>query len=405
MAKYSTSQVQTYVQCPRKYRYQYIEKLPKEEGEEKADLLLGTIVHASLEKLYQEKNIMKTMSEKELLEYYYTLRTEKEIAVKAQNKEIQIYSQDTLSDYQRRGANYLSKYYQKHYPFEGITVIDTELPISFELGEGMSFQGVIDRLDKVGESFIITDYKTNKKLPPEERDEYREQLTLYGIGIQQKYGKYFQNLKARLQFLHFDIEDERELTTEVLDAVRQKYLKLIQEIEKKKSAFALGDKTVFQTKPSPLCKYCAYQSICPLFTYINIDEDIASELSPDTVKSLVDELLDIKSKLSEREKKEQALKEIFINYLQHQDPEHQQSDYLFEGSNQDLKISTTSKWTLKDKESFLHIIKQAGLFEKYAEIPWQSLNKLCTEEELPRDKLQDSIQQERSYRITKIKKK
>ncbi|MEI6774213.1 MAG: PD-(D/E)XK nuclease family protein [bacterium] len=45
----------------------------------------------------------------------------------------------------------------------------------------MKFRGFIDRLDKEGEMFIINDYKTNKNLPPESKEEYREQLTLYGL--------------------------------------------------------------------------------------------------------------------------------------------------------------------------------------------------------------------------------
>jgi len=36
-------------------------------------------------------------------------------------------------------------------------------------------------LDKEEETFIINDYKTNKNLPPESKEEYQEQLTLYGL--------------------------------------------------------------------------------------------------------------------------------------------------------------------------------------------------------------------------------
>ena len=81
------------------------------------------------------------------------------------------------------------------------------------------FRGVIDRIDKEGDTFIINDYKTNKSLPPEQKQEYMDQLTLYGLAIQQHYGKYLQHIKARLHFLHFDVEDEREITQERLDAV------------------------------------------------------------------------------------------------------------------------------------------------------------------------------------------
>jgi len=50
---------------------------------------------------------------------------------------------------------------------------------------------------------VINDYKTNKNLPPENDHKYQEQLNLYALGVQQKYGKYFKKMKARLHFLHF----------------------------------------------------------------------------------------------------------------------------------------------------------------------------------------------------------
>ena len=53
-----------------------------------------------------------------------------------------------------------------------------------------SFFWIIDRLDKEDDgTFIINDYKTNKNLPPEDKEEYIEQLTLYALWIRQKYGK------------------------------------------------------------------------------------------------------------------------------------------------------------------------------------------------------------------------
>jgi hypothetical protein len=44
-------------------------------------------------------------------------------------------------------------------------------------------------------------------------------------------------MKARLYFLHFDIEDERNLTAERMEQVRQKYIGLIKEIEEKKKKY------------------------------------------------------------------------------------------------------------------------------------------------------------------------
>ena len=92
-----------------------------------------------------------------------------------------IHGDFTLDDYKRRGELYLNKYYEKHQPFEDIKVIDTELDFVFDLTDDIKFKMIVDRLDKIGDTFIISDYKTNQKLPTEDKDNYIEQLTLYGI--------------------------------------------------------------------------------------------------------------------------------------------------------------------------------------------------------------------------------
>jgi hypothetical protein len=46
-------------------------------------------------------------------------------------------------------------------------------------------------------------------------------------------------LKAKLYFLHFDIEDERDITSEKLNEIRNKYVNIIREIEQNKVQYAM----------------------------------------------------------------------------------------------------------------------------------------------------------------------
>jgi putative RecB family exonuclease len=78
MARYSVSQIQVYQQCPLKYRYRYIDKIPTPEFVETTDTLLGTIVHESLQNLYNNINIFKIPTKEEFISNYYNLRTKKE---------------------------------------------------------------------------------------------------------------------------------------------------------------------------------------------------------------------------------------------------------------------------------------------------------------------------------------
>ena len=186
MSKYSFSQTQTYIQCPLKYRYKYVDRIPT-DFVETADIVLGKVVHSTLERLYDDINNFKTPSLVKLLDHHESLRKRKEEEAQREWGEIQLRKDYSLDDYKNRGKNYISTYYKNHTPFDDIKVVDTELSFVFKLGDNINFQWVVDRLDKVDDTFVISDYKTNKRLPTEDKESLIEQLTLYGIGIQQKY--------------------------------------------------------------------------------------------------------------------------------------------------------------------------------------------------------------------------
>ena len=377
MSRYSVSQIQVYIQCPLKYRYRYIDKIPIPEFIETTDTLLWTLVHESLQNLYNNINIFKIPSKEEFIKDYYNLRDKKEKETAENWWEILNHHPDlTIDDFKRRWEAYLYRYYDKHSPFKDIQVISTEKQISFQLDEWINFLGFIDRLDKVWDTFIINDYKTNKNLPTEEKDQYVEQLTLYWLWIQQKYAKYFKDLKAKLYFLHFDIEDERDITQEKLNEIKNKYLNIIREIEQNKVQYAMWSKKIFEANQTSLCSWCDYQSICPLFSAINSNDEIEWELSDKSITALVDEFIEISDKISELEKQKEWLKWIFQQYVIKKDPNDEKSDYILSGTNQDVRVIKSPKMNVVDKDKFLQKIKDLWLFEEYADISWQNVNNL-----------------------------
>lgn len=407
MARYSVSQIQVYLQCPLKYRYRYIDKIPTPEFVETTDTLLWTLVHESLQNLYNNINIFKVPSKEDFISSYYELRNKKEKETAQNWWEILNHHSDlTIDDFKRRGEFYLSRYYDKHSPFKDLQVISTEKQISFQLDEWINFLWFIDRLDKVWDTFIINDYKTNKNLPTEEKDQYIEQLTLYWLWIQQKYAKYFKNLKAKLYFLHFDIEDERDITPEKLNEIRNKYVNIIREIEQNKVQYAMWSKKTFETNQSPLCAWCDFQSICPLFTTINSDDEIEWELSDKSITALVDEFVKISDKISELEKQKEWLKWIFQKYVIKKDPNDEKSDYILSWTEYNVKITKSPKMTVIDKERFLQKIKDLWLFEKYADISRQNVNNLFLKSW--KVKLSDfmwAVEQDLTFSIRKQNKK
>ncbi|MBB1543263.1 MAG: PD-(D/E)XK nuclease family protein [candidate division SR1 bacterium] len=400
MVVYSFSQLGLYQQCPKKYQFRYLEGLEK-SFETTPDLLLGTSVHSSLERFYQQLNIYKKPQKSDLVEYFDIQRSK---SLQENGEKIVMKGDQTLDDYQRRGQHYLSDYYDLHTPFEDIKIVGTELLLHFTLEDGPNapkFRGIVDRLDKDGENFIINDYKTNKNLPPEQKDEYREQLTLYAQGIRQKYGKYFKNIKARLHYLHFGLVDEREITDENLDPILQKYKNLISEIETARFDHNMGVENAFPTNQNPYCKYCEYQMLCPLWTHLHYGAETinAGELGEQTIASLVDQYAQLSSQISQDTKQKDFLKELLVAYASEHDFEQ-----LF-GSETKLGVSKSQTFSAKDKLALQKLLSELGILDEYSDIPYYKLAALVKDKKLTPDQVSTYLDAKDSRTLRASKKK
>ena len=400
MVVYSFSQLGLYQQCPKKYQFRYLDGLEK-SFETTPDLLLGTSVHSSLERFYQQLNIYKKPQKSDLIDYFDTQRSS---SLQENWEKIVMKWDQTLDDYQRRGQHYLSDYYDLHTPFENIKIVGTELLLHFTLEDwpnAPKFRGIVDRLDKDWEYFVINDYKTNKNLPPEQKDEYREQLTLYAQGIRQKYGKYFKNIKARLHYLHFWLVDEREITDENLDPILQKYKNLISEIETARFDHNMGVENAFPTNQNPYCKYCEYQMLCPLRKHLHYGAETinAGELGEQTITSLVDQYAQLSSQISQDTKQKDFLKELLVAYA---------SEHNFEQlfwSEAKLGVSKAQTFSAKDKLALQKLLSELGILDEYSDIPYYKLAALVKDKKLTPDQVLTYLDTKDSRTLRASKKK
>ena len=400
---YSFSQIWVYQQCPKKYQYQYVDKLEK-EFKSSPDLILWTSVHGALERLYQQVNIFKIPNKKEVLNKFHEIWNDE--INKAWDELLYKWDQRE-EDYIRRWEHYINDYYDKYSPFDWIKVIGTEVKMYFSLDienlEKNDFYWVIDRLDKEWDTYVINDYKTNKNLPPEDKQDYREQLTLYALWVKEKYGKYLKNIKAKLHFLHFDELDEWEVTDEVLNNVVEKYKKLTDEIDKAKAKYAESfnsDKTAFPTKANNFCRFCEYQNLCPLFLHMNYGDEVVSwwDLWETTIKKLVDKYVDISRQASELTKEKDSIKDILVEYANEKNFEQ-----LFWNENA-LWLSESVNYSAKDKDEFIKYLKENWLYDKAADVPYYKINSLVKDWDLPNDAIDEYLEWKESWKLTPKKK-
>ncbi len=428
MTVYSFSQTQTFLQCPRKYQYKYVDKIQEKEFESSPDLILGHSVHAALERLYNQINVFKIPSKDELLAKFKDQR-DSEIKDATKEKPLEMKWEQTLEDYIRRGIHYVANYYDKYSPFEWISVVATEASIIFDLNDQTKFRGFIDRLDKEWETFVINDYKTNKNLPPESKEEYREQLTLYGLWVQQNYAKYFiwdtmktwsiesfhdieiiptmwetastnqvkwsqnsrtgrfKNIKARLHYLHFDLMDEWDITPDILTTVTKKYADTITDIEAKKFSYNMGDKKCFEPKENVYCKYCEYYSLCPLWAHLKFDDEVIwSDLGEKTVKGLVDEYVALSKQESQAKNDRELIKVLLVEYL-----EKKNLLKLFWNVYK-ISASQTESISITDKDVLKKVLQELWVLDEAMEIDRFKVQKLVKEHKLSLDQLGDTIQ-------------
>lgn len=252
---FSHSAISTFEQCPRKYAFQYVERIRVET--EGVEAFLGKRVHESLEKLYAAARNKSILSEQDVLDFYFKQWEGK------WHDSIKIVRELRAKEYQDIGEDMLRRYYTRHFPFNQSIVIATEERLDVFLGGSEIYRltGVVDRIDKVeGGHWEIHDYKTESRLATQADKETDRQLALYEIGLRYKYPQ-IQEVTLVWHYLKFDEIIRSKRTFEQLEELKATTCATIDEI------LLATQADDFAPRESALCRWCAYQNLCPLFTH------------------------------------------------------------------------------------------------------------------------------------------
>ncbi len=247
MVVYSHSRLQTFEQCPYKYKLKYIDKIPV-EYRKTVEAFVGEMVHKTLEILFRqilESN--KILSKGELLKIYNMLWESE------WDDQILVNDQKNLSMYKYIGAKLISQYYTLNYPFNDLKTIAVETEEKIDLIDGSKYHIKIDRLAKDHDNnFYVIDYKTNNRMKSSEEVDKDRQLAMYSLWVLRNFPE------AKLIYLRWDmLKFNKSIlsvrTKDQLTALEQYVVKLIKDIESTEE---------FIPRPSVLCKWCVYKNIC-----------------------------------------------------------------------------------------------------------------------------------------------
>ncbi|MFH1365165.1 MAG: PD-(D/E)XK nuclease family protein [archaeon] len=248
MPRYSHSRLSTFEQCPLKFKYRYIDKIPV-EFEKTIESFLGEIVHETLEWLYTEIKAKKIPSLDAMIEHYALKWTENF------SKEIKLRENSTEKEFFEKGIRILINYYTENQPFEDITLeIEKEILISLDKEECYKIQGFIDRIayNPKTKQYEVHDYKIANTLPQKEKIEQDRQLALYSMGVKDMFGQE-QDILLVWHYLSHNKVIHSKRTEEQLEKLKKDTIELIKKIESTKE---------FPMNRGPLCNWCEYKKYC-----------------------------------------------------------------------------------------------------------------------------------------------
>ena len=361
MATYSHSQLSMYEQCPLKYKLCYRDKIKRDvEG---VEAFVGSRVHDTLKKCYDDVRLTKVDTLDELLYYYDNVWQQN------WHDSIIITKKDLTQDhYKALGKRMLESYYKRYAPFDSDITVSTEMRIAFSLDDDRyKLMGYIDRLSRAeGDVYQVHDYKTSAYLPSQQDADSDRQLGLYHIGVQNKWPD-ISNIKLVWHYLAFDKELVSSRSEEAISELVRDTIRIIDEIE------ATDD---FKPRESGLCDWCEYPDLCPLRKhFVKVEALPANEYLNEPGVVLVNKYAQLREEASEIGEEMDKVKEAILEYARREGVE------VIKGSDRKVRVKFDEKLKFpgkseSERKELNDAIKQAGKWMEVSQLDTTSLTRV-----------------------------
>ena len=302
--KTSYSALDTFKQCPMKYKFQQIDKIKAPKSKE---AIFGNKIHKALQFFHSTQPVSPTLDE--LLNYL------KEIwpASPSQDKESPFRDEQEDMLYFSEAIKILKNYYNHYVQIKDkFTVIDVETRFEVLLENPKNkdkkclLRGIIDRIDKTKDNIEIIDYKTTKRLPSQQDIDNSLQLSLYCLGLINRWPQFaeqgLENIKLTFYYLKHQENISTQRTEKQLEDVKEQIWERLAEIEK----------SDFKPIPSPLCDWCGYKNLCPMWKHKYSEQ---KTVNSEQIQKVIKEFLELKENNQKNNKRSTELKQTINNYL------------------------------------------------------------------------------------------
>lgn len=245
----SPSRAKEYLQCPLKFRFSVVDRIMQPPT---VATIRGTLVHAVLEALFDTEPAGRTE------QYARNLVGVKWEELNAKNSEYLpvVEAEMVVSELLAQSEDLLSNYFHLEIPSR-INPAGKEVYVQTRLPSGILLRGIVDRVDRAPDGRLrVIDYKTGKAPSTRFLDDALFQMRFYALVLRE-----IDRLPSRMQLLYLKSQSVLTLDPQAadVDQFEDRLLTLWDAVSK--SALS-GD---FVPKKGPLCGWCSYQAICPLF--------------------------------------------------------------------------------------------------------------------------------------------
>lgn len=345
----SYSALSTYQTCPLKYKYQNIDHIKEPKSKE---AVFGTLIHSVMQYIHSPTLVAPSLED--ALNFF------------SQNWNENIWADDIEERAAfSQGVKIIQDYYAKNDPAD-FTIVDLESRFAIEIGDETTgkhvIAGVIDRIDKTPDGYEIIDYKTAKKMPSQETVDTNVQLSIYLKAFLERYPKERENLDhitVSLYFLKHGAKLSAKRTPEQLVELERIFLDVIASIEAGK----------FDPVLSPLCDWCGYQRICPLWKHKFAEE---RKMDSAQARSVIDDYIAAKEEAGAVKRKIAELQERLLAYMESEGVER-----VFGGRG---IIGKSLRKTYKyDEDRLRDILASTGRLDEVMKIDGTALKKVAGE--------------------------
>ncbi len=389
----SYSAIETYKQCPQKYKFQELDRIKTPKSKE---ALFGTAIHSALKFMFQKSPLFPTLDE--VISHFRENWPSRE-AFQADSKNDLLKMPITEAEekaYFEDGIKMLRRFYEKNAPWN-FNVVDLESRFDILLedektGKTHVLAGIIDRIDKNNDEYEIIDYKTAKRMPSQADVDKNLQLSLYSLGIQKRWPHIDpEDIKLTLYFVKHTEKLSTTATREKTEATKKEILETIRDIEAR-----IEEKKDFEPMPSALCNWCAFKPICPAWKHLYRNSKSQITNSKEEVDTILKEFFELRKDVNVKEEKIAELQASIRKYMDSQGLTRVFSD-----------AGTVSKKTIRrfsyDFEKIKALLSPIGKWEEILDADETKLKKIL--KELPaeiRSQIADARRVAKEYSVLSV---